>query len=145
MIPVVIWSNGCVSESLSKYLGNISLRHEIKELQKTAILSTAHTYFGKYWHQNTKRLSREIKLHVPQNVTTEQLQHYISWNMVCFRHANVNVNSLYKSDLKNPTTTKTTTFFSILSTLFIFLFPCSWFFIPLCYAEVKSRRISLYR
>ena len=40
--PIIIGSNGCFSKSLSRYLGNISLRHEIKELQKTAILSTAH-------------------------------------------------------------------------------------------------------
>ena len=31
-----------------KYLSNIPGKHEIKELQKTAILDTAHTYFGKY-------------------------------------------------------------------------------------------------
>jgi hypothetical protein len=42
MIPVIIGSTGRVSKSLKKYLGNISLRHEIKELQKAAILSTAH-------------------------------------------------------------------------------------------------------
>jgi len=42
MKPVMIRATGTVSKSLTQYLSNIPGRHEIKELQKTAILGTAH-------------------------------------------------------------------------------------------------------
>jgi len=41
-IPVIIGANGTISKSLRQYLSNISGKHEIKEMQKTAILCTAH-------------------------------------------------------------------------------------------------------
>ena len=40
--PVIAGATGTVSESLRQYLSNIPGKHEIKELQKTAILCTAH-------------------------------------------------------------------------------------------------------
>ena len=43
MIPVIIWATGTVSKSFRKYVSNIPGKHEVKELQKTAILGTAHT------------------------------------------------------------------------------------------------------
>jgi len=42
VIPVIIGATGRVSESFSKYVSNIPGKHEVKELQKTAILGTAH-------------------------------------------------------------------------------------------------------
>jgi len=39
-IPVII--NGTISKSFRKYVSNIPGNHEVKELQKTAILGTAH-------------------------------------------------------------------------------------------------------
>ena len=42
VIPVIIGATGTVSESLRQYLRNIPGKYEIKELQKTAILCTAH-------------------------------------------------------------------------------------------------------
>jgi hypothetical protein len=42
-IPVIIGATGNISESYRKYLSNIPGKHEIKDLQKTAILDTAHT------------------------------------------------------------------------------------------------------
>jgi len=42
VIPVIIGTTGTISESLRQYLSNILGRHEIKGLQKTAILGTAH-------------------------------------------------------------------------------------------------------
>ena len=39
---IMIRSTGGISKSLRKYLGIITIKHEIKELQKTAILSSAH-------------------------------------------------------------------------------------------------------
>jgi len=42
MVPVIIRATGTISKPLRKYLSNILGKHEIKELQKTAILGTAH-------------------------------------------------------------------------------------------------------
>jgi hypothetical protein len=42
VIPVIIWVTGTISKSFRKYLSNIPEIHEVKELQKTAILGTAH-------------------------------------------------------------------------------------------------------
>jgi hypothetical protein len=43
-IPVILWATGTFSKSFRKYLTTVYLlgRHEIKELEKTAILVTAH-------------------------------------------------------------------------------------------------------
>jgi len=41
-IPVIIGVTGTVSKSFRKYVSNIPGKHEVKELQKTAILGTAH-------------------------------------------------------------------------------------------------------
>jgi len=42
VLPVIIWATGTISESFRKYVSNISGKHEVKELQKTAILVIAH-------------------------------------------------------------------------------------------------------
>jgi len=42
VIPVIIGVNGTISKSLGQYLSNVQGKHEIKELQKTAILNTSH-------------------------------------------------------------------------------------------------------
>ena len=42
VIPVIIRATGTISKSFRKYVSNIPGNHEIKELQKTAILGTAH-------------------------------------------------------------------------------------------------------
>jgi hypothetical protein len=48
-IPVIIiGATGTTSKSFKKYMSNIPGKHEVKGLQKTAILGTAHTHFGKY-------------------------------------------------------------------------------------------------
>jgi len=43
VIPVIIDATGTISKSFTKYVSNIPGNHEVKELQKTAILDTAHT------------------------------------------------------------------------------------------------------
>jgi hypothetical protein len=43
-IPVIIASTGTISMSFRKYVSNIPGNHEVKELQKTAILGTAHLF-----------------------------------------------------------------------------------------------------
>jgi hypothetical protein len=42
VIPVIRGATGTISKSLRKYVSNIPGNHEVKELQKTAILVTAH-------------------------------------------------------------------------------------------------------
>ena len=42
VIPVKIRATGTISKSVRKYVSNIPGTHEVKELQKTAILDTAH-------------------------------------------------------------------------------------------------------
>jgi uncharacterized membrane protein len=43
IIPVIIGATGTISKSFRKYVSNIPGIHEVRELQKTAILGTAHT------------------------------------------------------------------------------------------------------
>jgi hypothetical protein len=40
--PIITGTTGTISKSLRKYLSSIPGKHDIKELQKTAILGTAH-------------------------------------------------------------------------------------------------------
>jgi hypothetical protein len=42
VIPVIIGATGTISKSFRKYVSNIPGNHEVQELQKKAILGTAH-------------------------------------------------------------------------------------------------------
>ena len=42
VIPVIIGATGTISKTFREYVSNIPGKHEVKELQKTAILGTAH-------------------------------------------------------------------------------------------------------
>jgi len=42
VIPVIIGATGTISKSFRKYVSNIPGKHEVKKLQKTAVLGTAH-------------------------------------------------------------------------------------------------------
>jgi hypothetical protein len=42
VIPVIIVATGIISKSFRKYVSTIPGHHKVKELQKTAILGTAH-------------------------------------------------------------------------------------------------------
>jgi hypothetical protein len=42
VIPVIIGATGTISKSFRKYVSDIPGNHEVKELQKIAILGTAH-------------------------------------------------------------------------------------------------------
>jgi hypothetical protein len=42
VIPIIIGATWTISKSFRKYVRNIPGNHEVKELQKTAILGTAH-------------------------------------------------------------------------------------------------------
>jgi hypothetical protein len=41
--PVIIGATGTISKSFRKYLSSVPGKHNISELQKTAVLGTAHT------------------------------------------------------------------------------------------------------
>jgi len=43
VIPVIIGATGTISNTFRRYVSNITGKHEVKKLQKTAILGTAHT------------------------------------------------------------------------------------------------------
>jgi hypothetical protein len=42
LTPVIIAATGTISKFFRKYLSSIPGKHDIKELQKTAVLGTAH-------------------------------------------------------------------------------------------------------
>jgi len=42
VIPVAIGASGTISKPFRKYVSNMPGKHEVKELQKTAVLGTAH-------------------------------------------------------------------------------------------------------
>ena len=42
LIPVKLGATGIISKSFRKYVSKIPGKHEVKELEKTAILGTAH-------------------------------------------------------------------------------------------------------
>ena len=42
IIIIIIGATGTISKTFRKYMSNIPGKHEVKELQKTAILGTAH-------------------------------------------------------------------------------------------------------
>jgi len=42
VIPVILGATGTILKSFRKYVSNIPGKHKVKELQKTAILGTAH-------------------------------------------------------------------------------------------------------
>jgi len=42
VIPVITGATGTISRAFKKYVSNIPGHHEVKKLQKTAILGTAH-------------------------------------------------------------------------------------------------------
>jgi hypothetical protein len=42
VIPVITGTTGTISKSFGKYVSTIPGNHEVKELQKSAILGTAH-------------------------------------------------------------------------------------------------------
>ena len=42
--PVIIGATGTISKTIRKYVSNIPGNYEVKELQKTTILGTAHIF-----------------------------------------------------------------------------------------------------
>ena len=48
--PVIIGATGTISKQFRKYLSNVPGKYEIKKLQKTAIMGTAHTHTHTHTH-----------------------------------------------------------------------------------------------
>jgi hypothetical protein len=69
-------ASGTISNSLRQYLSNIVRKHDVKELQNTAMLDTAHVLW-KVLMQKYFLFNVAINLYVPKIVTTELLQQYI--------------------------------------------------------------------
>jgi hypothetical protein len=44
VMPVITGATGAISKSFRKYMSTIPRNHEVKELQTTAILGTAHLF-----------------------------------------------------------------------------------------------------
>jgi len=61
MLPVIIGATGTISKSFRKYVSNILGKYEVKELQKTAILGTAHILL-KVVMQNTIDSTLELTI-----------------------------------------------------------------------------------
>ena len=77
-IPVLTEATGTISISLRRYLSNIPGKHEIKVLQKTIVLGTAHilcTAATNVTVQNIFHGRNNMKL--ARTVNKGQLQHYI--------------------------------------------------------------------
>jgi len=54
VIPVIIGWTGTISKSFRKYVSDIPRKHDVKELQKTAILGTAHILRKVLTHKNER-------------------------------------------------------------------------------------------
>jgi len=80
LIPVIIGATGTISKSLRQNLSNISGEHEIKELQKTAILDTAHTHTHTHTSVSTNVKVQNIfdgRNNITYSTDAEQLLHCI--------------------------------------------------------------------
>ena len=76
--PAITRATETISKSLRQYLSNILGKHEIKELQKTAVLVTAQILRKVVMSNYRTYFTGEITLHVAQTVSTEQLQYCTS-------------------------------------------------------------------
>ena len=76
--PITIGPNGTISNSFRKYLINITGKHDVKDLQKTAILLTVHVYVpGEVLKYTYKTIIMGITVHVLYVVNTEYLLHCV--------------------------------------------------------------------
>ena len=70
VIPVIIGVTGTISKSLRQFLSNVPGKHKIKELQKAAILGTAHILWKVLMEEYKTYFTGEIAFHVAQIVNT---------------------------------------------------------------------------
>jgi hypothetical protein len=62
VIPVIIGATGTISKSFRKYVSNIPGKHEVKKLQKTAILGTAYIRIAGTLYSLGHNLSQDISI-----------------------------------------------------------------------------------
>jgi hypothetical protein len=79
-IPEIIWVTGTISESFRKYLIRIPGKHDIKELQNRAILSTAHILL--MWKYTTLNMGRNITCSMFCNHTAAATSHTLETRFV---------------------------------------------------------------
>ena len=99
MIPEVIGATGTISKSFTKYVGNILGSHEVQELQKTAILGTAHILRKVLTYKTirTNAGTREIStIHRIDNKRKSSCNSVSPRDMVCL--GDIRVNTLFKGD-----------------------------------------------
>jgi GTP cyclohydrolase I len=91
VIPITIGATGTISKSFRKYVSNIPGNHEVKELQKTAILDTAHIL--------RKMLTYRYNGVNAENSNIRSMNSYntvFPRDMVCLR--NISVETLHTKD-----------------------------------------------
>jgi hypothetical protein len=96
VIPVIIGMTGTISKSHRQYLSNTPGKHEIKELQETAISGTAHILREVLMYMYKTYFMSKITLHVAQTANTDSYNTLYPRNMVCFRY--IIVNTLLKGE-----------------------------------------------
>jgi hypothetical protein len=69
--PLIIRATGTISKSFRKYLSSISGKHDIKELQKTTILGTAHILWKVLILEALKSLIVKTVLYAPLTARAE--------------------------------------------------------------------------
>jgi hypothetical protein len=67
VIPVITGATGTISKSFRKYVSDVPGNHDVSELQKTAILSTAHILRKVLMQRNqrTKKPKQELEIEAP--------------------------------------------------------------------------------
>jgi hypothetical protein len=96
VIPVIIGATGTISKSFRKYVSTILGNHDVRELQKTAILGTAE--------------SADVKVHYRVNTGTSDMgtinsSDRMTVTLYClgtgFCLRNICINTLHKGDSDN--------------------------------------------
>ena len=91
VIPVITGATGTISKSFRKYVSDIPGNHDVKELQKTAILGAAHI-LRKVLTQKNKRANAGTRDRGTQNnndriaATTYPLGTWIVWGICVWIH-----------------------------------------------------------
>jgi hypothetical protein len=86
VIPIIIGATGVISKSFRKYLSNVPGKHEIKELQKTAILGTAHILWKVLIYKyNRFNIANSVICTINSNCRISA-KLYFPRNMICFRN-----------------------------------------------------------
>ena len=103
------WNHFKITQTVPK---QHTRKHEIKELQKTAVSGTAHILREVLMYMYKTYFMSEITLHVAETANTDSYNTLYPRNMVCFRY--IIVNTLHKGeknddDNNNNNNTTTTT------------------------------------